>query len=247
MLTPENSKELLPRIERKTKLQIDKILAEYQSPQVIPDQARPRLVKKTIPVQRALAGGTAKAAGKRASGPELGQISLRSEGKNNPTDNISTPEVDVVVEKMFEIRFAADEELMELIRWMKSHLSHKFPRGASFQDIFKYALKYLKSREDPAIRKRNRNSSPRTDSRYIPKSVKQQVWKKYDGKCAFVGANNKRCNSEYYLQFDHYPIPYARGGPSTVDNLRLLCAKHNRHTAEKVYGERHMANYYKRE
>jgi len=148
---------------------------------------------------------------------------------------------------MFEIRFTADEELMELIRWMKSHLSHKIPKGASFQDIFKYAIRYLKAREDLAEQDNPRKSSAKTDTRYIPKGVKQQVWKKYNGKCAFVGSNNKRCNSDYYLQFDHYPVPYARGGPSTVNNLRLLCAKHNRFTAEKVYGERDIKRHYIKE
>jgi hypothetical protein len=47
----------------------------------------------------------------------LGENSLRCEGKFDPTDKISTPEI--IIEKMFEVRFAADEELMELIRWAK--------------------------------------------------------------------------------------------------------------------------------
>jgi hypothetical protein len=148
---------------------------------------------------------------------------------------------------MFEIRFAADEELMELIQWMKCHLSHKFPKGASFQEIFKFAIKYLKDREDLSSQKKPRKSSARTDARYIPKAIKQKVWKKYNGKCAYVGSNNRRCNSDYNLQFDHFSIPYARGGPSKVSNLRLLCAKHNRHTAAKVYGEQAIEKRYIKE
>jgi len=237
VLNPMNKLELLPRIARRSKSEIDKILSEYQIPQFIPDQARPRMVKKAISVQSEPAGVNLKDAGRHASGPELGQISLHCEGKNNPTDKISTPEIEVVLEKMFEIRFAADEELMELIKWLKSHLSHKYPKGASFAEVFKYAIKYLKDREDLALQQKPRKSSAKTDTRYIPKSVKQQVWKKYNGKCAYIGSNNKRCNSGFHLQYDHYPIPYARGGPSTTKNLRLLCAKHNRFTAEKLYGE----------
>jgi 5-methylcytosine-specific restriction endonuclease McrA len=153
-----------------------------------------------------------------------------------------------VLERMFEIRFAADDELMELIRWMKSHLSHKFPKGASYLEIFKYAIKYLKQREDIVNYEAGpRKSETKTNTRYIPKTVKQRVWKKYDGKCAFVGSNGKRCNSDYLLQFDHYPIPFARGGPGTVDNLRLLCAKHNRHMAERVYGEAIIKKHYIKE
>jgi hypothetical protein len=169
------------------------------------------------------------------------------DGSKDPGDEISTPEVIEVLERMFEIRFAADEELMELIKWMRSHLSHKFPRGTSFLEIFKYAIKYLKDREDLASYKQTRKSSARTDTRYIPKSVKQRVWKEYNGQCAFVGVNNKRCNSTYNLQFDHYPVPYARGGPSTANNLRLLCAKHNKHTAEKLYGEKYVRKFYLKE
>jgi 5-methylcytosine-specific restriction endonuclease McrA len=144
-----------------------------------------------------------------------------------------------VLEKMYGIRFAADEELMELIRWMKSHLSHKFPKGSSFLEIFKYAMKYYKDREDLATNKPSRSAKtkPKTDSRHIPKAVQREVWRRDGGRCAFIGSNGRRCNSDYNLQFDHYPIPFARGGPSTADNLRLLCAKHNRFTAEQLYGE----------
>ncbi len=203
VLNPDNKKRLLPRVEGKSKSEIDKIIAEFQPPLVIPDQARPRLVKKTVTVQR-------------ATGPELGQISLHSEGKFAPTVKKSTPEIEVELEKMFEIQFAADEELMELIRWMKSHLSHKFPKGASFLEIFKYAIKNLKAREDLAEQEMPRKSIIKTGTRQIPKAIKQKVWKRDKGKCVFVGSNGKRCNSDYSLQFDHYPIPYARGGPSTV-------------------------------
>jgi hypothetical protein len=126
---------------------------------------------------------------------------------------------------------------MELIKWLKSHLSHKYPEGASFMEIFKYALRYVKQREDLVNYKAgSRKSEAKTNTRYIPKSVKQRVWKEYNGKCAFVGSNGKRCDCDYNLQFDHYPVPYARGGPSTVSNLRLLCAKHNKYTATQIYG-----------
>ena len=136
---------------------------------------------------------------------------------------------------------------MELIQWAKSHLSHKYPRGAGFQEIFKFALSFVKEREDLANQEPARATSAKTNTRYIPKAIKQKVWKRDKGRCTFVGTNNKRCNSSYNLQYDHYPIPYGRGGPSTVDNLRLLCAKHNRFSAEKEYGTAHIRKYYVKE
>jgi hypothetical protein len=67
------------------------------------------------------------------------------------------------------------------------------------------------------------------------------------GQCAFVGSGGKRCIATHNLQIDHHPIPYARGGPDTANNLRLLCAKHNRYMAAEVYGKAHMASYHRQE
>ena len=63
----------------------------------------------------------------------------------------------------------------------------------------------------------------------------------YEGRCSFVGANGKRCNSTWDLEIDHV-IPYARGGGNTPDNLRLLCRRHNMHEAGKMYGGAFMKN-----
>ncbi|MGD8413497.1 MAG: HNH endonuclease signature motif containing protein, partial [Candidatus Latescibacterota bacterium] len=52
---------------------------------------------------------------------------------------------------------------------------------------------------------------------------------------------------EHNLEYDHYPVPYARGGPSTANNLRLLCAKHNKHAAIKTYGERAIKKHFVKE
>ena len=245
VLDAGNKASLLPRIVGKSKRQIESIIAEYHIPLSIPDSAKPRMVKKAVP--SAPAGTGSQGAGERAGDPELGEISLRCEGKFDPTVKNSTPEIEVVLEKMFEIRFAADEELMELIQWMKRHLSHQFPKGAGYLEIFKHAMKYYKQCEDPAESRPANSTKAHAESRHIPKAIKQKVWKRDNGRCTFVGSNGKRCNSDYLLQFDHYPIPHARGGPGTVANLRLLCAKHNRHTAGRVYGERAVKKRYLRE
>ncbi len=251
-LSPDNKDDLLPRLIGKSRSEIDQVLSGYQIPRRIADQARPTMVKKLVRVERAPAGTLSGGPGEahpaanievdieslRETRPEeLGEMPRHCGGVNAPMPGAESVEVKEVVERMFEIRFAGDDELMELIQWLRSRLSHKFPQGAGFLEIFKYAMRYVKDREDLALQKESNSKSKVTkNTRYIPKSVKQQVWKRDKGQCTFVGANNKRCNSDYLLQFDHHPIPYARGGSSTVDNMRLLCAKHNRHAAEKTYG-----------
>jgi 5-methylcytosine-specific restriction endonuclease McrA len=282
VLTTKNKDNLLPRVSSKSRSEIERVVAEYGLPMTIPDVARPRIVSREVIVETAPTGANstiagqaqnigAPDAGSRALGdgasatiesrPELGEISLHSEGKNNPV----SPMTRTVFERMYEVRFAGDEELMELVGWMRTHLSGRFPRGASFAHVFKYALKYVREREDPVERAKRREARknkpsnnvtkktapgrPRTTtrSRHIPQATRDRVWIRDGGRCAYVGSNGKRCGSTHNLHFDHHPIPFARGGPSTPSNLRLLCARHNRLAAEKAFGNGHMKQYRRRE
>jgi len=64
-------------------------------------------------------------------------------------------------------------------------------------------------------------------SRIIPTAVKVAVWKRDQGRCVICGSNKN-------LHFDH-DIPFSKGGSSiTVDNVRLLCAKHNLSKSDKI-------------
>jgi hypothetical protein len=64
-------------------------------------------------------------------------------------------------------------------------------------------------------------------TRLIPTHVKIEVWKRDGGKCV-------TCGSDKNLHYDH-DIPFAKGGSSfTVENVRLLCAKHNLEKSDKI-------------
>jgi hypothetical protein len=54
----------------------------------------------------------------------------------------------------------------------------------------------------------------------IPESVRIEVWRRDDGKCA-------RCGSRENLEFDHI-VPISKGGSNTGRNIELLCEKCNR-------------------
>ena len=64
-------------------------------------------------------------------------------------------------------------------------------------------------------------------NRLIPTSVKLEVWKRDKGKCV-------KCGSQDNLHFDHI-IPYSKGGSSlVVENIQLLCARHNLEKRDKI-------------
>lgn len=66
---------------------------------------------------------------------------------------------------------------------------------------------------DPTLIKRHVAGS--TETRFVPKMVQAEVWRRDRGECT-------KCKSTYALELDHIK-PYAMGGKTTVENLRLLC------------------------
>jgi hypothetical protein len=71
--------------------------------------------------------------------------------------------------------------------------------------------------------------------RHIPAAVKRAVVKRDGGRCTFVAESGRRCEARGRLEFDHIE-PVARGGRSTVGNLRLRCRAHNQYEAEQAFG-----------
>ena len=59
----------------------------------------------------------------------------------------------------------------------------------------------------------------REPSRIIPSAVKREVWARDGGRCVLCGTSDD-------LHFDH-EIPFSKGGASTTENVRILCARHN--------------------
>jgi hypothetical protein len=66
------------------------------------------------------------------------------------------------------------------------------------------------------------------------------VSKRDGGRCTFVSETGHRCEARADLEWDHVR-PVARGGTSTVENIRLRCRAHNQYAAERVYGVEFMA------
>ena len=66
-------------------------------------------------------------------------------------------------------------------------------------------------------------------SRYIPSHLRKYIWARDQGQCTYVHHETKRrCASRHLLQIDHIQ-PFALGGRTEKENLRLLCAGHNQY------------------
>ncbi|MCP3983684.1 MAG: HNH endonuclease [bacterium] len=74
-------------------------------------------------------------------------------------------------------------------------------------------------------------------SRHVPAELRDQLLVGADHRCEYVAAGGTRCAARTGLHIDH-KHPFSRGGPTTEQNLRVLCALHNYWEAERHYGVR---------
>lgn len=230
---------VLKAISGKSKAEVEFIAAAYDAKGAAPDRTRPVLVPKAV----ALPHADADADGLRSEVDGSAPISsprLRSEVASAPLE----------FEQKWKIEAVISEEIKAKLDKCKSLLSRKYPHGVDYDVLLGELAQTFLEQKDPERKQQRRKqrearkkpassaATKKPDSRHIPSREKEKVWIRDKGKCTYVGTNGKRCNSTHCLQFDHFPVPFARGGPSKAGNLRLLCAKHNRYTAAKICGYR---------
>jgi len=73
------------------------------------------------------------------------------------------------------------------------------------------------------------SNESRRISRYISTQIKLKVVRRDKSQCQICG----RLLKDDEIQFDHL-IPYSKGGPSDVHNLRVICCKCNRNKSNKL-------------
>lgn len=126
--------------------------------------------------------------------------------------------------EMSRIRYKKDEEYRTKkidysIAYYKEH-----PRKIKYKH--KYNPQYYK--EGVGKEKKLQNDKLRKwrmanngGDKYISKEMREKVFQKYDGRCAYCG---KECIAPYHI--DH-KIPVCRGGSTTLENLALACKECN--------------------
>ena len=135
------------------------------------------------------------------------------------------------------VQFMMDDDAHADLEYLRAALGHEAPTVAH---VFARALKALRREVDrrrSAATNRPQRPRRRTSSnpRRVPNHVRRAVWKRDQSQCAFVSEGGHRCTARSGLELDHI-VPIVRGGPSTPENLRLLCRAHNQHAADQAFG-----------
>lgn len=139
-----------------------------------------------------------------------------------------------------EIRITLEGREVEDLRKLQELMP-----GINARDIIAAALRHYRNKKDLStvgLGKKNENPpgdaspSQKKSRSHIPKSIRAEVYQRDGGQCTFVSDDGKRCSERGHLEFDHI-IPFAMGGDSTAENLRLLCRSHNSFAADRAFGE----------
>ena len=137
----------------------------------------------------------------------------------------------------YRLQVTLSEDTHGKLRRAQDLLCHAVPSG-DVASVLDRALTLLVA--DLERRRYGSASAPRNSGlsggsgRHVPAAVKRAVWRRDEGRCAFVG-NSGRCAETAWLEFHHLQ-PYADGGRTSVDNIQLRCRAHNQYEAKVWFG-----------
>jgi len=161
-----------------------------------------------------------------------------------PADPDESSEVVPVGEPVFVApepvvrRVAITAGVLEKLEYAKALLAHATrDEGTVLERALDALIAKLEARKLAKTKRPRAAGAKRTstDPRHVPAEVRRAVAARDDGRCTFVGDHGHRCESREELEFDHV-APVAKGGASTVENVRLRCRAHNQLEAERAFG-----------
>jgi len=223
---PETAAELLTAAMNKTKIQIQRLLADRAAPAAVPN----------------VFGSAPSAITVR---PESKRVILESPVAPSPTPNLVEVKeppslrgrITPLSHGYSELSATLDDEATAALEDARALLGHSLPSG-SIPLLIKRALlllaRELRRKKFAQVDKPRAPKHALTGPR-IPAHVRRAVVERDGETCAFVSADGHRCDSRERVEFDHIE-PLARGGESTAENVRLHCRTHNQYRAKQLFG-----------
>jgi hypothetical protein len=221
-LNAENHRAVLEQARHKRRREVELIVAALRPLPSVPSTIRKLPTTTTAPARQEI---------RRPLGDEpspLPDISApaAAQPRRPPIVAPLTPE-------QYKVQFTVSRETHDKLRRAQDLLRHSIPDGDPAV-IFDRALTLLldslaKKKLAASARPASAPRGCARRSRHIPADVKREVWKRDDGRCAFVG-HQGRCTERGFLEF-HHVVPYAGGGEATASNIQLRCRSHNAYEA----------------
>ena len=238
-LNPENREILLKKSRRKSKREVEKIVAGlFPKEDEILDKIRKLPVISSVQLNVQSEERNVKAETAQIFGyASVGSIEKRRLESIKP-----------MTARDVKIEFRASEKLAQKIERAKELLRHQYPK-VRLEDIFNEALELLLEKRDPErkiarmssklFRRKSAQPNPKPEckplTRYVSQDVRREVYLRDGGQCNYQSPDGRKCGERAFLEIDH-ARPFALGGKSTAENLQLLCKTHNQYRARQTFG-----------
>jgi hypothetical protein len=82
-------------------------------------------------------------------------------------------------------------------------------------------------------------------SRHIPAAIRRAVWQRDGGRCTYVSAEGRRCDSKEFIEFDQ-DNTWEWSRTHSAESITLRCRAHNQLRARQDFGERYMRQFERR-
>ena len=225
-LTEDNHREVLRRAKHRSMREIEELIAE------IAPKADVAALVRAVPKQGAL--GEAERAKGSARCEDKGVVAGRK------PRGLATP----LSPRRYKLQVTIGQEARDKLAELQNLLSHQIPDGDPAA-VVERALDVLlsetkKKRVALTDKPRARRKKGGERTRAIPAQVRREVFRRDEGRCAFMDDEGRRCDSAWQLEF-HHCVPYGREGPHSTGNIELRCRAHNQFEAELEYGRGFMA------
>jgi hypothetical protein len=251
VLTPENRSDVLPRFFHLSRQEAMAVVAELAPRPSPPLRQVTTAVRASPPQMLASAAPCSPAPTTPVSSPDpRGRLADHPDA-NFPTGSSGTlPQparersvVEPIDADLRRLHITVPRRVLEKIAAARDALSHAMP-NATDDEIIEAGLDLVlaqQAKRKGVVGKPRKVPRP-SASDAIPAHVKRAVWVRDGGRCRWETADGGVCGSTLRVQFAHR-VPRARGGPPTLENVRLLCAVHNQYEARVDFGDDLMDRY----
>jgi hypothetical protein len=236
VLTAENHRAVLTRAGGRKRRDIEALIAELAPRPDVPSTVR-KLPEPTP--------GTSSSP---TPGPQMvdcGPPALAAVPTPPPSHR---PIIATTSPERYRVQFTIGRESHDTLRRLQDLLRREIPNGDPGAIVARALTLLLekveKAKRGAAARPRtirsgtdSRVRTPIVPSRDIPAHVQREVVRRDGDQCAYVAPDGRRCTERSFLEF-HHLVPFAQGGPATVENISLRCRRHNQYEAQLVFGPR---------
>jgi len=218
--TEENLAAVLPRFYGLSKQEALELAAELKPRTLVPTRTVVTRVQASRPVEPVEEG--------KQTVPEIRPGEFGMPRMEVDRTDVKRTLVEPMTATSSRFHVTVSRKFLALLKRAKAGDSHRSP-GATDEQVLTAALELL-------IEKQAKRKA------CVPAQVKREVVKRDQGKCQWPLVGGGVCGATAKLEIDHV-VPRGRGGPSTVENCRILCRAHNLEAARQTYGDVHMDQF----